>query len=362
MTELHGYPESMLEYFRETFEESRDHFLTLAGSLGGELRSHPVGDLSFETLYLAPESGRRKKLLILSSGIHGIEGYTGSALQRYFLTNRLFDIKDEHTGVLIIHGINPHGFKNFRRVTANNVDLNRNFDVSEDLFRTKNPGYKKLSEFLNPPSGYSRAGFLAAVFVQILRTGTENLRRAILGGQYEFPEGIFFGGKAFEPQVSLLREEILKRVEGYAEVLLVDLHTGYGRKGKLHLFGDRSPFIDQKYMGEVFRNLAVEYGQEKDFYAVTGGFTVFVAKLLHEKAKFAGIVFEFGTIDSHKITGSLESLYRMIHEKRRNDLFREMFYPASAEWRKSVATQFERTMKTLLVNWQSRASTNPHQN
>lgn len=335
-------------YYKNTFEESRKSFIDLAHTLGGELRSHPVSNLSFESLYFPPTSGRKVKLLILTSGIHGIEGFTGSALQRYFMENNFLNLKDENTGILIIHGINPYGFQKERRVTENNVDLNRNFDVSEELFQTQNSGYAQVYDFLNPRTPYTRPSFYTSAISYILRYGIYNLRKAILQGQYQFPDGLFFGGKKFEPQVGLLQNEIMRVGEGYEKVLLVDLHTGYGQKGKLHLFGDRSPFIDPKFMEVVFKDLAVDYGSDQDFYSVTGGFTVFLAKLFHQKSKFAGLIFEFGTIDSHKTIGSLDSLYRMINEDK--ELFREMFYPASSEWRNAVMEQFQDTMKKVLSN------------
>ena len=345
-------------YFKETYEESRDAFLELAKRSGGELSSYVVSGnsetgLSFETLYFPPASGKKEQLLILTSGIHGIEGFTGSALQRYFIENNFLDLKNDNMGILIIHGINPHGFKNKRRVTENNVDLNRNFDTTPALFKTENSGYLQVNDFLNPKSRYSRLSFNLSAIKFILKFGMENLRKAILRGQYQYPEGIFFGGQIFEPQVSLLQNEVMKRSEGYKKVLLVDLHTGYGQRGKLHLFGDRSPFIDQTFMDEVFQGLLIDYGQEKDFYTVSGGFTVFMAKIFHEKTKFAGVVFEFGTINSQSALGSLDSLYRMVNENQKDasekdlDLFREMFYPRSTEWRKAVIEQFEMTMKSI---------------
>ena len=343
-----------LSYFKTTFDDSRQSFIDLATSLNGELRSHAVSELSFETLYLPPSSGQKERLLILTSGIHGIEGFTGSALQRYFMANNFLDLKDENMGILIIHGINPYGFKNNRRVTQNNIDLNRNFDVSGELFQIENPGYAQLYDFLNPGTRYSRLSFYTSAITFIRKYGMDSLRKAILKGQYQFPDGIFFGGHGFEPQVSLIQNEVKRIGEGYEKVLLVDLHTGYGQRGKLHLFGDRSPFIDQEYMNEVFKGLPVDYGQEKDFYAVTGGFTVFMAKLFHGKSKFSGIVFEFGTIDSHKPLGSLDSLYRMVNENQKKSsskdeaLFVEMFYPKSPDWRKGVLEQFGETLKKII--------------
>lgn len=339
----------LMSYFKETYEDSRQSFIDLARTLNVEILTHPIGNLSFESFYIPPASGKKEKLLILTSGIHGIEGFTGSALQRYFMDSDFLGLRGENMGILVIHGINPYGFKHEKRVTESNVDLNRNFDTSEELFKIENSGYAQVYDFLNPRSRYSRASFYTSAIHYIVKYGIYNLRKAILQGQYQYPNGIFFGGKNFEPQVGLIKNEVTRVSEDYEKVLLIDLHTGYGQRGKLHLFGDRSPYIDPQYMDEVFKGLPVDYGSDKDFYTVTGGFTVFMAKLFHQKSKFAGLIFEFGTIDSHKTLGSMESLYRMLTEDK--ELFKEMFYPESLEWRKAVMEQFESTLKTCLRNF-----------
>lgn len=348
---------AILGYFKDTYEESRQAFLNLCKTFPeGELASHKISnkenaDLTVETFYLPPSSGNKKRLLILTSGIHGIEGFTGSALQCAFLEDQFWNLKDQDMGILIIHGINPYGFKHKRRVTENNIDLNRNFETSRDLFKLKNEGYAKVRGLLDTKKKSSRLMFYLKSISSIKKYGKDALRRAIVSGQYEYPEDIFFGGNDFEPQVSLIQKEVIHYGEGYSQVLLVDLHTGYGQRAKLHLFGDRSPFIDQNHMNSVFKNLNVDYGQEKDFYTVTGGFTVFMAKLFHEKAKFAGVCFEMGTVDSHKTLGSLDSLYRMVNEKFNKSLYQELFYPSSPEWRVGVFEQFKNTLSSAIKNW-----------
>lgn len=341
-------------HFKETYEEARESFRHLTQGLG-ELRSHAVpskkeSDLTIETLYIPPASGLKERLLILTSGIHGIEGFTGSALQSYFLEKKFFGLKDENLGILIIHGINPYGFKTKRRVTESNVDLNRNFDTSKELFKTQNPGYTDVRSLLESKTKFSRLGFYLSALLSLKKYGRESLRRAIVKGQYQYPEGIFFGGSDFEPQVKMIQTMIDETGVSYKQALLVDLHTGYGEKGKLHLFGDRSPYLNQNHMNDCFKGLAVDYGQNEDFYEVTGGFTIFLAKLFHQKSKFAGVCFEFGTINSHKTLGSLDSLYRMVSEGHNREEFIHMFYPQSAEWRKSAVEQFEQALTLCLKN------------
>ena len=69
---------------------------------------------------------RAARLLVLSSGIHGVEGYFGSAVQLAWLDALAHRAPTVETGVLLIHAINPYGFAWRRRWNENNVDLNRN--------------------------------------------------------------------------------------------------------------------------------------------------------------------------------------------------------------------------------------------
>jgi hypothetical protein len=371
--------EELSFFFKPSYEESRALFLNNFAELkktNPELIRHELKipskrheDLISDVLYLPPASGRKERLLVLVSGIHGIEGFVGSALQNLFIQENFFGQRDENLGILIVHALNPYGFKFARRVTENNVDLNRNLDTSTDLFKIKNPGYQSIRELLNPPEQASngfgdRLNFYFQCVKAILKYSMDTLRRAILKGQYEVPEGIYFGGQEFEPQKDLLEKELLTFTTGYPQVLLVDLHTGYGKRGQLHLFADRSPALDAEYLGKVFQGHELDYGQKKDFYEATGGMVVYAAKLLKNKTKFAGIVFEFGTLDSQKTLGSLDSLYRMVRENQWHhhgsvlesdalniqQLFWDMFYPRDPEWRESVAKQFRDTLSLSLQN------------
>ena len=53
-------------------------------------------------------------------------------------------------GVLMIHGLNPFGFKYRRRVTEKNVDLNRNCVMGDKMFEIDNKGYGQLTGLLMP--------------------------------------------------------------------------------------------------------------------------------------------------------------------------------------------------------------------
>lgn len=371
--------EELSFFYKQTYEDSRSLFLSNISDLKKEipnLRHHALKipstksqNLMTDILYLPPKSGKKERLLILVSGIHGIEGFVGSALQNLFLKENFFGQRDENLGIFVVHALNPYGFKYERRVSENNIDLNRNFDTSPALFQLKNQGYQNVRDLLNPqePIGsgfWNRAKFYFQCVKVILQYSMDSLRRAILKGQYQFPDGIYFGGQSFEPQKDLLEKKLLEVTQGFSQVLLVDLHTGYGARGQLHLFADRAPELDADYLSKIFASHNLDYGQKKDFYEATGGLVVYSAKLLKRRTRYAGIVFEFGTLDSQKTLGSLDSLYRIVRENQKHHhgsrsdsdeqeiqrLFYEMFYPRDSQWRESTAQQFRATLSSSLKN------------
>ncbi|MCG6981182.1 MAG: DUF2817 domain-containing protein, partial [Deltaproteobacteria bacterium] len=134
---------SMLSFFHESYDENRERFRRLAASLQREfsdveiskciVKSKVDSDLTIDAVYVPPQN-EAKKLLIMTSGVHGMEGFTGSAVQQYFMTKVLDGAVLQNMGVLLIHAINPYGFKYQRRVSENNVDMNRNFHSNKDLF------------------------------------------------------------------------------------------------------------------------------------------------------------------------------------------------------------------------------------
>ena len=85
---------SKLTFFYETYAENRNQFRQLASSLKSNIKNVEISkllvknnlesDLSIDTVYI-PTQSNSNKLVIISSGIHGVEGFTGSAVQQYFM-------------------------------------------------------------------------------------------------------------------------------------------------------------------------------------------------------------------------------------------------------------------------------------
>jgi len=355
--------EKNLVYFNDTYNDARDDFRLKSEELklkypetknfNLKVESKIDTNLTIDFCFI-PGSKKTDKIIILSSGIHGEEGFAGSAVQLFFMDNYLNNEFLGKTGVLLIHGINPYGFKYARRVTENNVDLNRNSHIEKDLFNTINEGYPKVYDLINP-NGVVKTKSLANRFFflksirAILKESMPVLRQAVLQGQYEFPEGIYFGGKDFEPQIRDLVNIIDTICNPYKTVLAIDLHTAYGERGKLHLFPNPVEEKVQKRMEDVFQGFHIDWGDSDDFYTYTGDFVSYIGKINSDKI-FIPMAFEYGTMDSQTTIGSIKSLHVMVLEnqgaqfgykssedslKVKND-FIEMDYPSSVSWRSHI--------------------------
>lgn len=356
--------QSKLQYFQDSYTECRNAFIHQSQLLKKRLDSIYIfsrtvpsntdANLTIDFCYV-PAQKQAKKLLILSSGTHGVEGFVGSAVQQMFmnevLTNNLLD----ETGVLFVHGINPYGFKYTRRVTENNVDFNRNCDTEISLFSSENKGYNELIGMLNPEGKVSAGSlknkfFMLVAIHKLVQKSMASLRQAVLQGQYEHEKGLYFGGQDFEPQLAILAEVFTHISTKYETVFNIDLHTGYGERGTSHLFPN--PIDDEKVkksLENIFVGYKINWGDSDDFYIINGSFTDYIGKLLSDKF-YLPMMLEYGTLNSQSTIGSVKSIHNMVMEnqgtqygyKSKKDSiqiktsFMEMYNPSSEKWRTKI--------------------------
>ncbi len=368
-----------LGYFEDSYIDCRTDFRAVSKNLKANYIGVEIGkievpskkdqDLTVDYCYI-PAQKQNRRLLIISTGIHGIEGYVGNAVVNLLVDDFIDGAFLAETGVLLIHGLNPYGFKNTRRVSENNIDLNRNSSVDQDLYQTVNAGYKDVYGLLNPSgktnsrSLYNRFFVIPAV-KEILKAGMPSLRQAVLQGQYEFAEGLYFGGKQQEPQIAAIGPVIQKYANPYPVLFNIDMHTGYGERGKLHLFPN--PIDDPKLRAsteQLFDAYSIDWGDSGDFYTITGDFSGYITQLNPGKDHIP-MTFEYGTLDSQKTMGSIRSIHNMILENQGNHhgykkskdqakvekRFREMYYPSDPEWRIKIMQQTKAVLSVVLENY-----------
>ena len=142
------------ECFSANYGEARKKFLEASRAAGAQLESfrNPNKGPDGETLYTDVSilgSSDADTILVLGSGTHGVEAFTGSAIQTCLLLDGLGSTLKPGMSIVLIHAINPYGFAHLRRFNEDNVDLNRNFVDHSKPYPT-NPGYKKLQDAISP--------------------------------------------------------------------------------------------------------------------------------------------------------------------------------------------------------------------
>ncbi len=322
-------------------------------------------DLTIEVSYL-PAQDSPEGLIIMTLGVHGVEAFAGSAVMQMFSAEILPQLNLANTSIMFVHAVNPWGFRHKRRVNENNVDLNRNMSVSANLFATVNQPYGDIDSFLNPTQPVTAATVENSVtdaLVFAVDYPRDELQQAILQGQYDFPLGIFYGGDAFEPSHQLLDPLFLDAVEQHRKVFLMDFHTGFGERSKLHLFG--APGLGTPAaMDAVFAGYEIDTGEnDENFYETYGDMIVYLGEMAAKADRtYLGMTMEYGTLDSHTDLGAVRSLVNTklenqgFHHGYSDDAvktnveqtFLEGYYPVEAEWRSKIMTE-TRAMLPILI-------------
>ena len=108
----------IVEAFSPSYAQARTKFLEAAAAAGLPIESHahPLKgqggeDLAMDVVRDGPADA--KKLLIVSSACHGVEGYCGSGVQVFALHDQEWrDLAHaQGVAVLYIHALNPMGFR-----------------------------------------------------------------------------------------------------------------------------------------------------------------------------------------------------------------------------------------------------------
>jgi hypothetical protein len=243
-------------HFSETYIEARDKFRAALAASGGRLREsvlHPLKgpggeDLHTDVAWVGPD--RPESLLVLVTGVHGVEAYCGGGCVTGWLARDHFARQaGPRTAVMIVHGINPWGFAHKRRVNENNVDLNRNF-VPHDRPYPENRPYADLAAHVDPADWTPDA--LAAHDRAIVDyhggAGAVRMGKAVHGGQYVNPRGTFYGGAGAEWSNTAFRRILRDHARGPSDVALIDYHSGGGHWGYFELF------IDDSFAGRPTRS------------------------------------------------------------------------------------------------------------
>ncbi len=247
-----------------SYEASRERFRASLPTIQklwqkASITSIPISgepDLTIEVISAEARQTREKRLMI-TTGLHGIEGYAGSGILQLFTEEFLPRIDPDTTGIVLVHPINPFGMKHWTRVNRNSVDLNRNFTTDFGALRAVNPHYESLRQLLNPGRPlrsplYEKTAFTLNVLRALVK-GARFIREAALMGQYRVQDGIYFGGFEQQEETRVLIELFQKSFIDYTQVVVLDIHTGYGPRWQMTLV---NPPLDQADLGRARQALS----------------------------------------------------------------------------------------------------------
>ncbi len=225
------------EAFAPRYFLARQKFLQACANAGLAVRSHvhPLKGRDGEELAMdvtLDGNPDAEHMLLVTSACHGVEGHCGSGVQVFALHDDEWREKARARGVavLYVHALNPHGFSYGRRVTQENVDLNRNFFDFEQPLPVNEP-YASLHPLLLPETWPPTEENGAAIAAWVEQNGPSAFQAAVTRGQYQFEDGLFFGGNAPTWSNKTFRDVLRTHGQRARRLAWIDLHTGLGPNG-----------------------------------------------------------------------------------------------------------------------------------
>jgi len=344
---------SVADYFAADYAEARQKFLSAAREAGATLVAYehpdkrgPNGEvLATDVALIGPKNATR--VFLTSSATHGVEGFCGSGCQVGFFKDKLHEVASADTLSIIVHANNPHGFAWVRRVTEDNVDLNRNFqDFAKAL--PENAGYEELHPHLLPADwdGPARAEADKAIMAFIQSKGPLAYQAAVTIGQYKHGDGLFFGG--FKPGWSnqtfrkILAEHVPAGVKRFCSI---DFHTGLGPSAygePIFVSTDQADFPRSKrYFGSEVTNIS----DGTSTSAKVTGTVPEAYSALPKGTKVAAIALEYGTLPVTAVLDALRADHWMYKSGLKADTelgrkikrqIRDAFFTDTPAWKAAV--------------------------
>lgn len=334
--------------YSENYDQARIRFLDAAAKLNMPIESHLIDEASQPELCIdvATLGDESAPTVVISSGVHGVEGFFGSAIQLAFL-ERFEQFRQSPVRFVLVHAVNPFGFTHLRRFNEENIDLNRNFFSDASQYTGAPEAYAELNSFLNPESPPSAfEPFLLKAAWNIMRYGMQSLKQAIAAGQYEFPRGIFFGGSGPGASTQIIQQHCRRWFGSAEEIVHIDLHSGLGPFGKYKLLlDDAAHSPNHNWCADAFGGKFVEPADTDNptAYTANGVFGEWLQQHFAEQ-NYRFVTAEFGTYGVVRVLAAIRAENRAhfygepntpAYKSAKAELL-ECFCPKSPAWRNEV--------------------------
>jgi hypothetical protein len=366
--------EEMKGYFPSSYEQSRSTFRRHLEKIkrrwpDAKLTTVHIGKEEDNTIDMISSKAvtANDQVLFFTTGEHGIEGYAGAAMIHLMIEEFLEHVDPETTGICLIHALNPWGMRNFRRVTENNVDLNRNYlynrsSVPKDV----NKNYEKERELFLPDGKITdlskeKMKLTGQLVKAIASEGYSAIKEAKGMGQFEYERGVYYGGEKEEETAIFLKKIQNLLLSDYPRVIHMDWHTALGPANEITMVVSSE---DERGEEELKATYGLKNIQKFTPSKVKGDSTNHFHKLKNEQypsTYLFSALFEFGTFGTSKKAELREFMTIILEnhlywEGAENQVdrewilseFREMFYPLNYGWKKSVLDEGRLAMGTVL--------------
>ena len=340
--------------FAADYASARARFRAAAATHAAKLTEHvhptakgPAGEtLAIDVALLGSHDA--PSLLVVTSGTHGVEGFCGSGVQVALLEDPavLAMLAGAKVTVALVHGVNPYGFAHVRRTNEDNVDLNRNFiDFSAPL--PANPAYAEVHGFMVPTAWPPATDTEQRLGAYLAQHGPARLQAAVTGGQYDYPDGMLYGGRAPAWSNTTLRSIFRALGSGRQHIGWIDIHTGLGPAGhgEKIFSGPNDATMLARTRAWFGADVTSFYTGSSSSAQVTGSVS---AAAVEEcpAARYAGIGLEFGTVPLTHAMQALRADLWLGNQRDRppqhaaiKQAMRDAFFIDTDEWKGMVYGQ-----------------------
>ena len=334
--------------FANSYIQARRNFLNACSPTATFIKSwqHPLRGIAAEKLYLDLAwfgDLAAKKVLVLVSGTHGVEGYCGSGIQVSSIMTGWHLQADRDVAIAMIHGLNPYGMSHLRRVNEDGVDINRNFiDFSQPL--PKNAFYDDLADVI-VPSQWTEVTQVETLdrIVEYLYSSASGIE-ALAQGQYDYWYAPFYGGEVATWSNRVFNQIIDRYLLDKQAVGLLDYHTGLGQYATGQLMSLAEDPQKENIASQVWSDKLVVTGSAKSVAAYQPQGTLISAlenKLSHTCIAAA---YEFGTIRETEVFHALRAdhwlqAYGDLNSQQAKNIKRNLlaaFYCDRSDWKETI--------------------------
>ena len=332
-------------FFSATYLTAKKRFVESAQTAGAKLsrlnlseRGPDNEELTIDIAWFGHP--KPKRALVHVSGVHGVEGFAGAAIQLKLL-GELPKLPAD-SALIFVHILNPYGMAWLRRYNESNVDLNRNFRFKSEDWIEDTSFYSKLDKLLNPKAYQIFDSFLLQAGIAIKKYGMDRLRNTIPTGQNFNPKGLFYYGSHLEQGPQLYHAWVSESLASLKYLMVIDVHTGLGQRGQESLFHKSTSTNSAFLSKQLKKTLIADYAESGAMaYAFKGGH-VEAYNQLDTDCSIDFIAQEFGTYPNIYVLQALRDENRAHFlgqtelNSREKQRLKEAFNPQVPEWQSKI--------------------------